>query len=40
LGKEAGNYKSKVNENDLYAQVLLSWVKEWAISYLWKINKI
>lgn len=27
LGKEAGNYKSKVNENDLYVQVLLSGVK-------------
>lgn len=27
LGKKAGNYKSKVNENDLYVQVLLSGVK-------------
>lgn len=27
LGREAGNYKPKVNENDLFAQMLLSEVK-------------
>lgn len=27
LGREAGNYKPKVNENDLSAQMLLSEVK-------------
>ena len=27
LGREAGNYKPKVNENDLSAQMLLSKVK-------------
>lgn len=32
LGKEAGNYKSKVNENDLYVQVLLWGVKNELLS--------
>lgn len=36
LGKETGNYKSKVNENDLYAQVLLSWVKRMSYFLLMK----
>lgn len=32
LGEEPGNYKPKVNENDLYVQILLSKVK--TMSYL------
>lgn len=32
LGKETGSYKSKVNENDLSAQ-MLEVKKKWVVSY-------